>query len=384
MLAFARKSFLLLAGLLAPHLAFALSPVYEEGLTPLHHAARLGHVDQMVELLQQGARIDAVTSFGRTPLALALDSGEATAAFVLAARGALVRNAMNAQPISMDASGLALRPFHEALGVLEALDRGGMPWSALGRFDQNILHALAQRQVDRAADAFALIEWLKAKGLDVDSKDTLTGTPLHIAIRRGDEKMTLAFIDAGASLSIRGARGHDALAEALRERNGTLAALLIERGARLDAVDAKGNGAMYWAAYGGNPECIRLLQRHGVDVHSGFAGGASALHVARSQAAVSLFLAAGVPLDARDDAGRTPLFVHVQHPRFTPAAGRPNPEATYEGERYSIIRMLLEKGADPKARDASGREILELTYGRVTHDVAALFRERGVSHGAED
>lgn len=377
--AFARKSFLLLAGLLAAHLAFALTPVYEEGLTPLHHAARLGRVDRMVELLAQGARIDAVTSFGRTPLALALDSGEATAAFVLAARGALVRNAVNAPPISLDASGLALRPFHEAGGVLEALDRGGMDWGARDRFDRNILHSLAARQ--HAADAHALIEWLKPKGLDADSKGALTGTPLHIAVSRGDEKMARAFLDAGASLSVRGVRGHDVLAEALRERNAGLATLLIERGARLDAVDAKGNGAMYWAAYGGNPECIRLLQRHGLDARASFAGGASGLHVARSQAALSLFIDAGVPLDARDDTLRTPLFDHVQRPPLSVVAGARNPESAYEGERYFIIRMLLEKGADPKARDASGHGILDPTSTSrvVPHDVAALFRERGVA-----
>jgi ankyrin repeat protein len=100
---------------------------------------------------------------------------------------------------------------------------------------------------------------------------------------------------------------------------------------------------------------------------------------ARSQAAVSLFLEAGVPLDLRDDAGQTPLFIPRAAPALHALRGLLESRVRYEAQRSSIIRLLLEKGADPNARDASGRAMLDLRSGRVPYDVAALFRERGVT-----
>ena len=67
----------------------------------------------------------------------------------------------------------------------------------------------------------------------------------------------------------------------------------------------------------------------------------------------------GAVIDARDDAGRTPLMLAVTQ------------------DRLEIVRLLLARGADPNAADNAGHTPLQQATKRNLRDVAALLQQAG-------
>jgi hypothetical protein len=67
----------------------------------------------------------------------------------------------------------------------------------------------------------------------------------------------------------------------------------------------------------------------------------------------------GAVIDARDEAGRTPLMLAVTQ------------------DRLEIVRLLLARGADPNAADNAGHTPLQQATKRNLQDVAALLEQAG-------
>lgn len=67
----------------------------------------------------------------------------------------------------------------------------------------------------------------------------------------------------------------------------------------------------------------------------------------------------GAVIDARDEAGRTPLMLAVTQ------------------NRLEIVRLLLSRGADPNAADNSGHTPLQQATKRNLQDIAALLEQAG-------
>jgi Ankyrin repeats (many copies) len=72
-----------------------------------------------------------------------------------------------------------------------------------------------------------------------------------------------------------------------------------------------------------------------------------------------LLLDQGAVIDARDEAGRTPLMLAVTQGRL------------------EIVRLLLARGADPNAADSGGHTPLQQATKRHLQDVAALLEQAG-------
>jgi Ankyrin repeats (3 copies) len=94
---------------------------------------------------------------------------------------------------------------------------------------------------------------------------------------------------------------------------------------------------------------------------------ASALKPATLQSAVAqgdltqtaTLLDQGAVIDARDEAGRTPLMLAVTE------------------DRLEIVRLLLARGADPNAADNGGHTPLQQAAKRNLRDIAALLEQAG-------
>jgi len=145
------------------------------------------------------------------------------------------------------------------------------------------------------------------------------------------------------------------------------AKLLLESGANANAENRRGATPLHYACdprpnSGGTwdpakqGELIELLVKHGAKLEQADRGGASALHRAvraRSPAAVRELLKAGARVDIRlGKQGSTPIHLAVQSTGASGTAGAVS-------EQLEIIKMLLQHGADPAAKDARGRSALD-------------------------
>jgi hypothetical protein len=76
-------------------------------------------------------------------------------------------------------------------------------------------------------------------------------------------------------------------------------------------------------------------------------------------AQAALLLDQGAVIDARDDAGRTPLMIAVTQ------------------DRLEIVRLLLARGADPNAADNTGHTPMQQATKRNLQEIAALLEQAG-------
>ena len=107
-----------------------------------------------------------------------------------------------------------------------------------------------------------------------------------------------------------------------------------------------GGTALMNAARAGCEPCVRALLEHGADARARTDAGLTALHGASFQgspALLKLLLDAGASVDAADDRGLTPLMMAVNS----------------RTKSTEAVRILLDRGADTEAKDASGRSVAE-------------------------
>ena len=173
--------------------------------------------------------------------------------------------------------------------------------------------------------------------------------------------------------------------------------LLLEKGADLRARDRSGENAMRKAARFSDVSVVRFLHEQGMEVNEP-SGGSPALtaatiapgrhyaptieyllkHGARFEARVSIgpvrfdasfiarWIAAGAGVNAQGGRyDRTPLMA----------------AAASDQAGIGILRLLLDKGADPNAKDKDGESALDWAMHRQDSAKIALLRERGAKEG---
>ena len=174
----------------------------------LHLAAETDQVETAQLLIDSGADIEALTSWGATPLEWAAVMGSSKVADLLLARGASGLTLIVAAGLgkletvkSIIASGADLSA-HRRRGAPETPDDHWPVDSAHIQGDvlSDALFAAARNGHTE------VVEYLLDEGAQVDAKGVFGGTGLHWAAINGHRKTVELLVERGASLTIRDER----------------------------------------------------------------------------------------------------------------------------------------------------------------------------------
>lgn len=283
----------------------------------LFTAAKKGDVAKLKALLGTGQPVNVRDATGKTPLMRTAERGAIRAASVLLAAGAEV-----------DA---------------QVSDRDSF------RFGCNALFFAAESGSEE------LVEMLLQAGASTHAKASDGTTPLTFAVEHKSVRMVNALLAAKASLP------DDILIPSVWNDSGEISLLLVGAGANVDARDSLGQPALHRAAETGQAEVVRALIRTKAKLNpkaNGYTALLAAIHNRHTTCALEL-IQAGADLKPTDLLKRDALM-----------------NAAVSGQ-IEVVRALLKAGANPKAKDKSGKTALMLANEKEAPDMKMVNLLRG-------
>ena len=322
-----------------------------DGTTPLHWATRNNDVTMMDRLIRAGASAKVANRFGVTPIQLACENGSAEAVSRLLKAGVSPNATADYGETALMTCArtgvvAAAKVLLEAGASIDAVEswRGqtALMWAAAeGHTD--MVKALIAAGADKNARS-TIVVWERQRSQEPRDKWLPPGglTPLLLAARQGRLEAAQALVGAGADLNLVDPDQHTPLILALINGHVDVAAYLIERGADVNMADKVGRTAL-WAAVDLHtvPTSNRPAPREFDDsvtsldvIKTLLARGATVDAALRQQVPYRTKLDRGG--DGSLGSGTTPLL----------RAGK--------AADTTVIKLLLERGANPKATTNSG------------------------------
>ena len=154
-----------------------------------------------------------------------------------------------------------------------------------------VLHLVGERHYIRGGqkpvpmrELGEIAEYLIAHGADVDARDELQHTPLHLASMLNNFEVVKVLIDNGADVNAKNAEGQTPLH--LHTRGSYTGwesgKILIDNGANLNAQDENGETPLHYLTLRGEPniELAEYMIRRGAEINIPNKNGNTALHYA--------------------------------------------------------------------------------------------------------
>jgi uncharacterized protein len=268
-----------------------------DGTTALHWAARLDRVELVQTLIRAGAPVNVKTRYAVTPLSLAAVNGSAAVVDALLKAGADANTEVtDGETVLM----LAARTGNpDAVRLL--LDRGAHVNA------RETWHGETALMWAAAEDHAGVVSLLASRGADLNLKSTVPEFP---KVKVDAATMVFTALPRG---------GMTALMLAARQGAAEGVRALAEAGADLNAVDPDGTSALN----------IAIINAH-YDV-------------------AALLVEKGAGLDIGDAAGMTPLYAVVDMKHQEPMVNRPLPKSSDRLVPLDVVTILLDRGANPNA-----------------------------------
>jgi uncharacterized protein len=331
-----------------------------DGTTALHWAAHWNDLETVNLLLRAGANVKATNRYGATPLSEAVVTGNAAMVQTLLNAGASANTLTTAdgETVLMTA---ARAGNTDAVKML--LDRGA---EVNARENYKGQTALMWAAAERHTDIVKLLvqhgaDW-KIRSVDRETKPPKLSaassispiarggfTALAFSAREGDIPTAQAMLDGGVDINYGDIDNTSALVVAIMNKQFTFAKFLLDRGADVNTVDAYGRTPLYAIVDIRNEDWSTLPNRKSDDPLAPLEIFKQLLdRGAKVDAALTKPLPGRSGMDSGDtslSAGATPLM-----------------RAARSADTV-VMRLLLEKGADPKLATTDGNNALMFAAG---------------------
>ena len=288
-----------------------VNAAFPDGATALHWAAQSDDLGTVELLIQAGANVKAKDRYGFTPLYFACTNGSA----------AVIR---------------------------KLLDAGADPNAADASGETALMTATRSGSIDA-------VKALLQHGADVKAHDAVTQqTPLMWAVRSNFPAAVEIFLEYGAEINARTRTGKTPAARPPGAGGGSHGAGIVRSGWPEQGFQGETPGGMtplLYAARDGRTGIARILVAAKADVQQADVNGITPLLMAitNNHLDVAKFLLEqGAAANSADWWGRTPLFatVEIRNRDY----GRNNEHEIDRPAALEVIRMLLDRGADVNAR----------------------------------
>jgi len=344
---------------------------------PIYIAASFGLTLIVKLLLEQGAELEAADTQARTALHWAIINNHEETVNLLLDWGADIRARSKAGETA-----LRLAIGREYNPITCPLPNGG------ATINPAALHEAVPTKSEAAYKRReSMVQLLLDRGANVKESEFSwsSRTYLHNAATQGQEKIVKLLLDNNANVDSCDDSLMTPLHYAALGGHTEVMRLLLSRGANINAADSTGASALHFAATRGHTEVIRLLLNRGANVHATDKSKSSALHCAATDFETGvdmakLLLKQRADVDAESVYGETALYIAARvgngfmlsvlldhgaaisgsrNAKWTPLH-----EATFHGQD-TIVKLLLDRGADIDAKDRYGKTAVEcVTYQR--------------------
>lgn len=327
---------------------------YPDFQTPLYMAIAAGEPAIVKRLLDSGADIQkrGVDPLATTPLARAvLLASDATfgGALLKCLEGNSITGGRASQLQSLEEFGGQLPALPTAVPEAERKARLEVLALVLSRkpdLGKSLSGTLPILYPAIMTNDVELLRILIQSGANVNARDGIWSTPLHLAAsREANREMMDALIAAGSDVDASDKKGKTPLMIAARAGSTIGIEVLLSHKASADAEDDQGIPAIGHAALSGHDELVRMIHQKGGPNLIRFARKEVLFQCAAMGGCKSLadiLLAEGVDINIRDKDGFTPLLSAIE-----------------SGHR-ELFDYLILKGADRKLKSNDGRSVFDI------------------------
>nr|CAD7445704.1 unnamed protein product [Timema bartmani] len=255
--------------------------VVQDGLPPLHRAARSGKIEAVKLAIREDADINLRDNKGFTALHHAVYSQEVDVLNVLLKMkaGCNIEDHKKRLPLHYAIS-------KKSFAVVQCLVEGGSIVNAPDDEGVTALHLTARN------GRFDYIKYLLQNGADVNLTDNKGLTALHCSTRNGTITNMMLLVSKDANFNAQDKSGLSALHHASISGRPKAVEYLVEMGVDLDILDRAGMTTFHHAVKHGRMEIVEFLaEKTGgrVDIHAVDGNGFSALHHAAKYGHLYLF-----------------------------------------------------------------------------------------------
>ena len=217
------------------------------GYTPLEEAAREGHKEAIVLLLEHNANIDKGNTINSNALIGASIGAHNDILKFLLEKGANINHTDN-----------------NGQTALHYICRYAKQWGSM-KITNKLNGATVENEQSRFSQHTTIFNTLLEYGADVNLKTAYGYTPLHLTAESGTTPFIQPLIDKGALIDFQNAKGYAPLHAGADRGNYECCKILIEAGANIDVIDHDGFTPILGAVMAQNLDLVKLLVKKGAE-----------------------------------------------------------------------------------------------------------------------